>query len=274
MSAWPSFTPAPASRRGRPRLNLTEEERSDRRRAQRKENRRLKREGETTNAASNSDVQRSRRHGSLHSNTPPAADQPLDPSSQVYGAVHGLALRQKSDESEVRWVESLTPENYTATASFVNVRCRSLNPSLVIAPGREQLLAPSTAFNPSGSGGSLWWTWSSQRPSTYNGGPILESVETAVRQPQPVIGQDNTYLPSARQEVRLPPTAELDPLLRWLNNFTLYDNDDPRTFHSSHNSATLLSVPDESVRPAGSTEAATARRSQELQLSATTLSVE
>jgi hypothetical protein len=103
----------------------------------------------------NTDVQRTLRHSPSHSNTPLAADQPLDSGSQVSGAVHGLALRQKSDDSEVRWVKSLTPENYTATASLVNVRGQCLNASLVVAPRREQSLAPSTAFNHSG-GGASW----------------------------------------------------------------------------------------------------------------------
>lgn len=71
--------------------------------------------------------------------------------------------------------------------------------------------------------------------------------------------------------MQLPPTAELDPLLRWLNDFPLYDNDGPRSFQPS---ATPLSVPDESARLAESTKAATARRSQGLQLSTITLSVE
>ncbi len=68
--------------------------------------------------------------------------------------------------------------------------------------------------------------------------------------------------------------VELDPLLRWLNDFTLYVNNDPRTFQTSHNSATLFSIPDKRAQPVESTEAGTARRSQELQQSAATLSAE
>ncbi|PMD50908.1 uncharacterized protein K444DRAFT_638207 [Hyaloscypha bicolor E] len=186
----------------------------------------------------------------------------LTPSKTLSGAVYGLALRQKSDDSEVRWVKSPTPENYTATASLSLLREES-----------NQSLAPSTAFNHSGGGASLE-AWSSQRTGTYTGGPLLQSVETAIRQTQPVIGQDDAYPAEARREVRLPPTAELDPLFRWLNDFTLYDNDDPRSLQPSHNSATLLSAPDQSVRQAGSTEAAAVLRSQERQSPAAILSVD
>jgi hypothetical protein len=116
--------------------------------------------------------------------------------------------------------------------------------------------------------------WSSQRTGTYTGGPPLQSIETAIRQTQPVIGQDDAYPAEARREVRLPPTAELDPLFRWLNDFTLYDNDKLTSLQPSHNSATLLSITDQSVRQAGSTEAAAVLRSQERQSSAAILSVE
>jgi hypothetical protein len=198
-------------------MNLTDEQRTERRRiqwaARYQRVKKQKEEEEASRRDSNTDVQRTLRHSPSHSNTPLAADQPLDPGSQVSGAVHGLALRQKSDDSEVRWVKSLTPENYTATASLVNIRGQCLNASLVVAPRREQSLAPSTAFNHSGGGASLG-AWSSQRTSTYTGGPLLQSVETAICQTQPVIGQDDAYPAEARREARLPSTAELDPLLR------------------------------------------------------------
>ncbi|PVH72307.1 hypothetical protein DL98DRAFT_596156 [Cadophora sp. DSE1049] len=218
-------------------MNLTNEQRTERRRIQwaaryQRVKKQEEEEEEATRRDSNTDVQRTLRHSPSHGNTPLAADQPLDSGSQVSGAVHGLALRQKPDDGEVRWVKSLTPENYTATVEvgfrcLVNVRGQCLKASLVVAPRREQSLAPSTAFNHSGGGASLG-AWSSQRTSTYTGGPLLQPVETAIRQTQPVIGQDDAYPAEARREVRLPPTAELDLLFRWLSDFTQYDNDDPR----------------------------------------------
>jgi hypothetical protein len=106
MDACSSFIAAPPSRRGRPPMNLTDEQRTERRRTQWAERyqrvKKQKEEEEATRRDSNTDIQRTLRHSPSHSNTPLAAHQPLDSGSQVSGAVHGLALRQKSDDSKVR----------------------------------------------------------------------------------------------------------------------------------------------------------------------------
>lgn len=149
MNAWSCFIAAPPSRRGRPPINLPDEEKRKRRQIQRAERyQRVKEQKEE-----NSDAERVSRNNSPRSNTHHATSQPLGFDSRISGAIHGLDLHQKSDKSVVSWVKSLTPENYTA-ANLVNVSGGSLNPSLIISEGREQSLALSATLNQSGSGAS------------------------------------------------------------------------------------------------------------------------
>jgi hypothetical protein len=234
-------------------MNLTEEQKIERRRRQgveRYQCLKKQREEDAGRKETDTDVQCTIQHVPAYGNTPFDANKDHISDSSIPGAIHGLALRQKSDESELRWIKSFTPENYTVTAADVNVRDPSLNPSLIIAPEGKGLLAPSIA---SDFGGSCWAV-SSQRPSIYMGGPVLESVETATHQSQMEM--------------------EIDPLLWWLNDFTLYDNNSTRNYQPNDNNAALPSISNESMPPARSAEIVSIQASGAVRLSPSAQSVD
>jgi hypothetical protein len=208
-------------------MNLTDEQKAERRRLQWAERyQRIKKEKEATTGGGKSDAERSTRHPSAGSSRGTNNGQPLNLSRER--SVHRLAMRERPDESGVRWVSSLTPENWTVAADHINVREHSLNPSLVIAPESERaLLAPSLGAGSVLSNGigrvASVRSWSPEIPGAAGSGNVLESIETeAYSQRLMHVGGVSSPVASLEPHVRSR-GEELDPLLSWLSDFSLYD---------------------------------------------------